>query len=150
MSHYHHTQRAPTCLLIYAASAAFLVSAWAMRGLPAGAIGFLIGSILLAVLAAAFHHLTVSDESDRLAVRFGPVPLFHRSVPYDLIVSAEQGRTTLLDGWGIHYSLQGGWVWNLWGFDCVVLQLQKGKLLIGTDDAENLCRFVQERIADRK
>jgi len=49
--------------------------------------------------------------------------LFRRTIRYDDIISAEIGRTTILDGWGIHMSLRGGWVWNLWGRDCVVLQL---------------------------
>jgi hypothetical protein len=36
------------------------------------------------------------------------------------IGSVEIGRTLHLDGWGIHMSVRGGWVWNLWGRDCVV------------------------------
>lgn len=148
MTGYHHTQRSPICLLVYATAVAFVVSAWSMREMPYAAIGFLCGAVLMTVLAAAFHHLTVSDESDRLVIRFGPVPIFARTVPYDTIVSAEVTRTMLIDGWGIHYSARGGWVWNLWGFDCVLLHLEKGKLYIGTNDAEALCRFVQQRIEE--
>ncbi len=75
--------------------------------------------------AALSHHLTVEDEGDRLSVNFGPIPLFRRSVKYENIVKVETGRTTILDGWGIHMSLRGGWVWNLWGRNCVVLRLRK-------------------------
>jgi hypothetical protein len=49
----------------------------------------------------------------------------------------------ILDGWGIHMSIRGGWVWNLWGRDCVVVHLKKGTLRIGTDDAANLEVFLQ-------
>ena len=57
------------------------------------------------------------------------------------------GRTLILDGWGVHYSIRGGWVWNLWGRDCVVVhQKDKSILRIGTDDAEGLAAFLHERI----
>ncbi len=65
---------------------------------------------------------------------------------YNEIKSVETGRTLLLDGWGIHMSIRGGWVWNIWGRDCVVLHLKKGTLRIGTDDAENLAGFIEQRI----
>jgi len=108
-------------------------------------------SLLMVVLAASFHHLTVKDDCDRLSISFGPIPLFRRSVRYDDIKSAEVGRTTLLDGWGIHYSIRGGWVWNLWGRDCAVVHFKnRGKLWIGTDDAENLSEFLNDRIDGEK
>jgi polygalacturonase len=43
-------------------------------------------------------------------------------------------------------SIRGGWVWNLWGRDCVVVQLNKGTLRIGTDDAANLAVFLQGKV----
>ena len=71
-----------------------------------------------------------------LAIRFGPVPLFRRTVRYTDIEKVEVGRTLILEGWGIHYSIRGGWVWNLWGRDCVVVHFKNGGVLrIATDDA---------------
>ena len=78
---------------------------------------------------------------------FGPLPLFRRTVRYADIEKVEVGRTLLLDGWGIHYSVRGGWVWNLWGRDCVVVHLRKSILRIGTDDAPNLARFIEGKVA---
>ena len=101
------------------------------------------------VLAASFHHLTVEDEVDRLSISFGPIQLFHRSIRYEDIVSVELGRTTILDGWGIHMSPRGGCVWNLWGRDCVVLRLRKGTLRVGSDDAVQLVDFLNARLTDR-
>jgi hypothetical protein len=50
-------------------------------------------------------------------------------------------------GWGIHYSVRGGWVWNVWGRDCVVVRLNDGGVLqIGTDNAPDLARFLEEKI----
>ena len=68
-------------------------------------------------------------------------------IPYRDIEKVEVGRTTILDGWGMHLSLRGGWAWNVWGWDCVVVQSRKGIIRIGTDDAEHLARFLEEKIA---
>ena len=143
---YQHTQRAPLCLSIYAVAAVMLVLSWALQEVPAMTWLFLITGSVVFVLAMSFHHLTIEDEGQRLAIRFGPLPVFQRRVAYDQITSASAGRTTILDGWGIHLSLRGGWVWNIWGRDCVVLQLRNSTLRVGTDDAENLAAFVRSRI----
>lgn len=147
---YYHRQRGPLCLLIYVVAGILFVSAWFTQNNPPQPFMslylFAVG-IVMTIGAAAIHHLTVADEIDRLRIRFGPLPLFQRTVQYEDILSAEVGRTTILDGWGIHLSLRGGWVWNLWGRDCVVLKLRKGILRVGTDDAENLTAFVKSRIA---
>ena len=103
--------------------------------------------LFIALLGSAFHHLTVEDKGERLLVRFGSIPLFRRTLRYADIEKAEVGRTLLLDGWGIHLSIRGGWVWNLWGRDCVVVHSKKGGTLrIGTDGAENLDRFLERRV----
>jgi hypothetical protein len=149
---YSHTQRAPLCWLLYLISAAQLTAAyWTIQSGPPW-VGWLLGAVglLLGLLGASFQHLTTADEVDGLAIRFGPVPLFHRRVRYDEIVSVDTGRTTLLDGWGIHYSVRGGWVWNLWGYDCVAVTLRKGKLFIGTDDPQGLAEFLRERMAEAR
>ena len=147
-STYRHTQRAPLCLIVYATAIMFLVLGWVLRNEPVIQWVLPPVGLLMLVLAASFHHLTVEDEGDRMSVSFGPIPLFRRSVKYENIVSVETGRTTILDGWGIHMSLRGGWVWNLWGRNCVVLQLRKGILRVGTDDAVNLVEFLNARLVD--
>lgn len=106
-------------------------------------------SVLLILLASGMQCLGTSDEGDHLLIQFGPLPLFRRRVRYDDIVSAEADRTTLLEGWGIHMSLRGGWVWNIWGRDCVRLQLRSSVLRVGTDDVEGLLRFLSTRIPPR-
>ena len=143
---YWHRQEAPLCLIVYVTAAGIFVMAWMLRLDPLAPVLLSGIGLLMLVLAASFHHLTVSDEGDRLLVAFGPLPLFRRSIPYDDIRKVEIGRTMLLDGWGIHLSFRGGWVWNIWGRDCIVLRLRRGIIRIGTDDAENLAQFVQGRL----
>ncbi len=147
---YAHTQNAPLCLLIYALAVVFLALGWFVRDAPPIQWLFPPIGLLMLVLAASIHHQTVEDRGDVLAVRFGPVPLLRRTVPYADMGSVEIGRTLLLDGWGIHYSVRGGWVWNLWGRDCVVIHFKNGGTLrVGTDDADNLVAFLRSRIGER-
>ena len=144
---YSHTQKSPLCLLVYGTAIALFVGAWSAR--DEYPIALILGGsgILTLILATAFHHLTVEDQGDRLAIRFGPLPLFRRTVRYADIEKVEVGRTLILDGWGIHLSVRGGWVWNVWGRDCVVFRFKKsGTLRAGTDDAENLARFLEGRL----
>src|SRR4051794_24672247 len=146
-SAYSHTQAAPLCLIVYGTSIALFIAAWEVRSQPVVASVLFGSGVLTAALGLAFHHLTVRDEGDRLAIRFGPLPLFRTSIRYADIREVEVGRTLILDGWGIHKSLRGGWVWNLWGRDCVVIHRRKGVLRVGTDDVLNLTRFLDGRIA---
>ena len=143
---YSHTQKAPLCLILYGSALACFVLVWLIGETPGIYIGGGVG-LLIGLLGPCFHHLTVEDHCDLLAIRFGPVPLFHRSVQYADIGSVEIGRTLLLDGWGIHLSIRGGWVLNLWGRTCVVVHFKNGGTLrIGTDDAENLVEFLRSKV----
>lgn len=146
-SSYRHVQHAPLCLLLYVLAVVFFVLGWVLNTEPPIPWLFPPIGLVMLILAASFHHLTVEDQVNRLSISFGPIPLFRRSIRYDDIISAEIGRTTFLDGWGIHWSLRGGWVWNLWGRDCVVLHLRKGILRVGTDDATNLADFLNQKIS---
>jgi hypothetical protein len=146
MNTYRHTQRAPLCLLLYAIAVVLILVGWFLKSVPPFPYLYPPLGILILVFAASFHQLTVQDQGERLSIGFGPIPLFHRSVNYEDIESAEVGRTTILDGWGIHLSLRGGWVWNIWGRDCVVLRLKRGTLRVGTDDAENLAGFLRSKV----
>lgn len=143
---YSHTQKAPLCILIYALAVLFVALGWLVQDAPPVRWLFPTIGLLMFVLAASIHHLSVVDQGNELAIHFGPIPLLQKTIPYNEIKSIETGRTFLLDGWGIHLSIRGGWIWNLWGRDCVVLHLKKGTLRIGTNDAENLAEFLAKRI----
>ena len=143
---YSHTQKAPLCLILYGSALACFALVFIIGEIPGIYIGGGVG-LLIAMLGPCFHHLTVEDHGDVLAIRFGPVPLFRRTVSYADIEKVEIGRTLLLDGWGIHLSIRGGWVWNLWGRACVVVHFKNGGTLrIGTDDAENLVGFLRGKV----
>ncbi|MFQ5732011.1 MAG: hypothetical protein ACE5KM_08655 [Planctomycetaceae bacterium] len=145
---YQHTQRAPLYLILSAAGIAMLAGGL-LTPQPLVQILLPIGGGLMLLVALMFKTLTVSDEGRQLLLRFGPVPLFRKAIPYAEIDTAVRGRTTIFDGWGIHISPGGGWTWNLWGFDCVDVTLKNGRRTrIGTDDPEGLAAFLTERMSE--
>ena len=79
------------------------------------------------------------------AAAYGPLPLFRKRIRYADITAVEKSRSNVIDGWGIHYIPGRGWTYNLWGFDCVKLQLDKKVVRVGSNDAENLAAFLKQR-----
>jgi hypothetical protein len=145
---YSRTQYGPFHSLLWAIVVWFALMALTLPTPPVVQIVLLAGSALLIILALSYRYLTVEGRDDALYVHYGPLPLLSKTIPYERIEKAEVGRTLLIDGWGIHYSvIRRGWVWNLWGRSCVNIHYHDGGLIqIGSDDAENLVRFLQARI----
>ena len=142
---YEHTQRGPLCLVVYAIGAALLIGAWFLRHVPAIPLIWAGLAVFMAFLAESFRYLTVRDEGDRLAIRYGPLPLFRKRIRYSDLTAVEPGRTTLADGWGIHWTPGRGWTYNLWGYDCVKLTLGRKVIRVGTDDVDGLVDFLRGR-----
>lgn len=149
MHEYSHTQKAPLCYVVYALGILALGFAYRLKDTPAW-FAPLPGALVAVLVGASFHYLRVDDKWEFLRVGFGPIPLFRRKVWYREIRRVEVGRTLWTDGWGIHMSMRGGWVWNIWGRSCVVVHFNKGTLRIGTDDAENLCALLESKITHRE
>lgn len=146
MISYRHTQRGPIHFILLAVAAAILVAAiWAPPG--PGAILMSGLAILFVCLAACFAHLTIADVGDGLSIEYGPLPVFRKKIRYDEVTSAEAAQSDWLDGGGIHYIPGRGWIFNLWGTDCVKLTLQRSTVRLGTDDLSNLLSFVKTRIS---
>jgi len=148
LSTYQHKQRAPLGLLLYVIGwIAALVTILTLPEMErdVALLAVLLPCSLVFALAPAFHFLMVRDEGERLRVAFGPLPLFKTEIAYREITAVELDRTTLLDGWGIHMSLRGGWVWNIWGRDCVKITRPSGVIRIGTNDPARLAEFLKAR-----
>lgn len=94
-----------------------------------------------------FGSLTIRDEGEWLALRYGPLPVLRKRIRYADITSVEAGRTSIIDGWGIHYIPGRGWTYNLWGFGCARLTLGRKVIRIGSDDVDNLVRFLRGKVA---
>jgi hypothetical protein len=143
---YDHTQKAPWYLLLFAFAALFFTVAWVARAEPIAPALLLVAGLLMATLGYSFRELTVRDEDDRLAISFGPLPLFQRRIRYDDMTGVDLGRTPIMDGWGIHWKPWGGWIWSLASGPCVIIRRRRGVIRVGTDDAERLAEFLRSRI----
>ena len=143
---YSKTQKGPIQYLLYGVVAVLLPLAWLNRGEPA--VVLVLAGVAVAMILAglAFGTMTVRDEGDRLAIRYGPLPIFRRQIPYAAITAVEPGRTSVIDGWGIHYIPFRGMTYNLWGFGCAKLTLGRRVIRIGSEDIDNLVSFIRSRI----
>ena len=66
-------------------------------------------------------------------------------MPLATVASAKVVRTSLLEGWGIHYS-RFGWLYNVSGFDAVAVTLNNGKrFCLGSDEPETLAAELTRR-----
>ena len=144
---YNHTQKGPLHYILYGVAVAMLPLFWVCGDEPGGLIVIAAVMAILLAISGMFKTLTVRDEGYHLAVRYGPLPLFFKNIPYSEIKSVEPDQTKFIDGWGIHWVPGRGTTYNLWGFDCVKLQVGNRVIRIGSDDVENLVEFLRERIA---
>jgi len=157
MRGYHHQQRGPwhiTLALMGAGMIGFgLGLSMAGRIHPGPAVMLGLGGAVLGVVAMAFQRLEVSDEGDRLAVRFGPIHLFGMSIPYAEIESVGPTQTALFCGYGVQ-GIPGLFLaFTIWGHDAVQVRLKRRRgiwrartVFIGTDDAEALAEFLRGKI----
>lgn len=143
---YHHTQKGPIYLALLAIAALLGVNAWLFGEQWVPAVLLAAGAAFFAFLAMSFRQLTVEDQGQALVVRFGPLPLFRTKIRYTSITAVEAGRSSFIDGLGIHYVPGRGWTYNLWGVNCVVTHVGDRLIRIGSDDVDALLDFLQRKI----
>lgn len=146
---YEHTQGGRFHQIFFVVAIVLAIGAWLARSEPDTAWAVLVVAVIFAVSALMFGSLTVRDDGERLALRFGPLPILRKSIRYADITAVEPDRTKIIDGWGIHYIIGRGWTYNLWGFGCVKLMLGSKVIRVGTDDVANLAEFLQQKISSR-
>ena len=115
---YHHTQKAPWAMILFPSAVLLIGFGWLALADPIMAVILPVTRVIAPVPGASFQHLPVANEGDRLAIRFGPQPLFQRRMRYEDIHEVEVGRSTFLNGWAIHTNLRGGWIWNVAHSSC--------------------------------
>ena len=145
---YSHTQRAPLGTILYATGVAIFAVGLFVRDAPMVPYILAAAGSITVLAGLMFGHLTVRDEGEHLAVRFGPLPVFQTRIAYAQMTSVEPDRTSVIDGWGIHYIPWRGATYNLWGFGCVKITLNGRVIRIGTDDVKGLTAFLQTKISE--
>jgi hypothetical protein len=99
---------------------------------------FTVGFFLV-IIAWMFSSLRITVSDRFLHWRFGP-GLIHKKVALAQIKEFEITRTTLLEGWGIHYTNRG-WLYNVSGYDAIFVTCKDGKrFVLGSNDVNGLSR----------
>jgi len=138
---YQHTQRGTLIITVTLGLAAVFIG----LGLTVtSATPLWISTPILLAIAWLFRSLTVEMTDRELLWRFGP-GLIRNRVSLGEIVAAEPVRTG--PSWGIHWSPRTGWLYNVSGFDAVMITLRNGKkFTLGTDEPQALTARLAEVI----
>jgi hypothetical protein len=143
---YEHTQHGAWHRVLFGMAGMMLIGAWLAREELAVVVLLLATAVVFLLCTWMFGSLTIRDEGQWLALRYGPLPIIRKRFRYADITSAEPDRTKIIDGWGIHYIPGRGWTYNLWGFGCVKLTLGRKVIRIGSDDVDKLAKFLQGKL----
>lgn len=137
---YEHTQAGWPIRIAFAAASVMLIVLAAMPELsqtPTPPLVLIAAAAFSAVIGWAWGALTVRIQDGQLQVRFGP-GFPRKSLPLGEIAAVEVTRTTLLEGWGLRRTRRG-WLYNVSGFDAVLLRLTNGRtMMVGTDEPRRL------------
>lgn len=139
MKEYEHTQKAFRTFyalglpaLIYLAIGAFSNAAQTT---------WIVGVTLL-LCPLLFWKLTITIDNEILRASFG-IGLIRKTVPVANIVACEPIRIRWWWGWGIHLTPYG-WLYNVSGFDAVVIGLRNGsRFCLGTDQPNELVAAIR-------
>lgn len=117
---------------------------------PAGAGWLAVALPLLALVFVAFDGLTIRVTRDEVAWRFGHLGFPRGHLALEQITSVEVTRTRFWDGWGIRRT-QRGWLFNVSGYDAVILRRRDGKAtLLGTDEPLRLKAAIEGELGRRR
>ena len=142
---YEHVQHGWLHIIFWAV-AAVMVAGASLASSSRAAEGFALAVAGVFVLCAHVRHAHRAGRRGPPRLALGPVPVFGTLIRYADLTAVEPGRTSIIDGWGIHYIPWRGWTYNLWGFGCVKLTLGKRVIRVGSDDVENLAAFLKTKI----
>jgi len=153
MHHYENTQPG-TFIRVMTSSWVFFFGLLAVVMLALGqkeaAIGLGVIAVILAVILgivyALFHSLTVRVSGSEIALSFG-VGFIRKQFPISEISSASMVKNRWYNGFGIR-KIRGGWLYNVSGFDAIEIQLKnERKYRIGTNQPKELLSAVESALA---
>jgi hypothetical protein len=144
---YTHRQTSPIRFPLIAVIVVSLLAGWSWRWEFWAWFSMFCLAGVSGLVLFSMTTLTIQADEEALLVRFGPVPLFRTRIAYADIRGFRANRSRVIDGWGIHFIPGRGWTWSLWGFDCVDIELNRGTIRVGTDDALNLAAFLHSRVS---
>ncbi len=141
MSAYEHNQWGAIPIVVAVVIFLFAGAVVDVSQQPAAAVLLIAAGVLIAFARLA----TRVDETGVSWAFTAGVPRGY--IGFNEIYRMERVRTSLIEGWGIHWTWWHGWLWNVGGFDAVQFLLKNGKsITLGTNDAEGLYKAVLSRL----
>jgi hypothetical protein len=140
---YERTQHAAWMWILLLIPVVIVIVAWTMNpvlemGLPAA-----VAIVPVLLVGAIFTRLTIAVDANAVRWHFGwgwP----GGSIAMADVARAEITQTNLLEGWGIHWTIWHGWLWNAGGFQAVeIFKTNGGAVTLGTDDPQGLAQAIQ-------
>ncbi len=139
---YEHRQGGGFTRLTFALGVALMPALYLLD--PKVGPALLIATPLLLIAFAAFDGLTIRIDGQALSWRFGHLGYPRGRVALADIAAAAVTRTTFWEGWGIRYTRRG-WLFNVSGFDAVLIRKTDGKtFLLGTDEPRRLVAAIAD------
>jgi len=137
---YRHQQTAQWIVLLLAVPAV----AVAVAGFLSGLYGMLGVAVFLILMAIAFS-MMVTNVDERAVSWWFTLGFPNWSVPLADIAQVEVTTTTFwLEGYGLHYTIWHGWLWNVSGYGAVMLTTTAGnRITIGTNDPQGLYEAIE-------
>ncbi len=109
-----------------------------------GTAVFTVLMVVVLVAMVTFSRLTVTVGAGRVTARFW-LGWPRRVVELSEVTAVRAVRNSWWYGWGVR-KVPGGWMYNVWGYDAIELELTSGKVFrIGTDDPDGLVAALADR-----
>ena len=104
---------------------------------------------VLVICIILFASLTVIVNNNSIEIKFGS-GLIRKKFRFEEIESYTVVKNHWWYGWGIR-KIPKGWLFNVSGLDAVELLMRNGKVYrIGTDDPQELSKFIQKKLNKEK
>lgn len=134
MPTYEHRQFSPWPLLVFA----LVAFALARFGLAEEAPARLSAFAFVAIITISFTELATRVDVSGISWSFTlGLPSGH--IAFEDISDAQMTTTHWWEGFGIHWTILHGWLWNVAGFQGVTIRKRDGSAVtIGTDDPQGL------------
>jgi hypothetical protein len=139
---YERTQHALWMWIALGIPIAIVLAAWTTNPVPTMGVPAAVVIVPLLV-GAIFTRLTIRVDSAAVTWHFGwgwP----GGSIAMGDIARAALTKTSLLEGFGIHWTIWHGWLWNASGFQAVeIFKTNGGGVTLGTADPQGLAEAIE-------
>jgi hypothetical protein len=140
---YERTQHALWMWIVLAVPILVVLAAWIKNPTAAMGVPAAVAIAPLLLVGDIFARLTIRVDIAAVRWYFGwgwP----RGSIAMSDIARAETTQTNLLEGFGIHWTIWHGWLWNASGFQAVeIVKTNGGGVTLGTNDPKGLADAIK-------